>query len=493
MWQAVLSLFMGALLFTAPSPAQELITTWSDYTHPLSYQGRTLTRDSSGNYYAVIRGGNNVNIWKRTVTTGNWQNLGAVNSSPLSGRQGDCAAIAVDGNNYVHVVYYNGSSPDLAHRRSTNGTSFGSEHLIATAVTWGNALAGGPFLHVDQSNGLHVAYVDGSDQPHYAYSGDGGSSWGTQRISSLGHNTLRPSVVTLPSGRIVYGCGLRHFRCFISDNGGGSWQEASPPTGTYTQIDNCRLHAHDSLLFVSGQKVLPEPRAVWMNMCDGDLMNWQSWEVIWPGDGADASMFADAQGGLYAVWRQYPAAPRSVYLSSRDDNWARTRLTMESVDFIFPFVYWQEYHRGAPADNRPAYLAPDGSYKRIYFDFIDGLSYPDGGAPPTLSPVSSFTGAPELNRVRLEWQNPPDSSFVGTLIRFSTTGYPQSPTAGTLVCDRTGSPGSLDNFTQYGLSSNTVYYYSAFAYAGGGVYANPVYLEVLTKPDKPSNLRIIDD
>jgi hypothetical protein len=299
-------------------------------------------------------------------------------------------------------------------------------------------------------------------------------------------------VVTLPSGRIVYGCGLRHFRCFYSDDGATSWHEASPPTGNYTQIDNCRLHAHDSLLFVSGQKVLPEPRAVWMNVCDGNLMNWQSWEVIWPGDGADASMFADAQGSLYAVWRQYPTAPRSVYLSDRDDNWARTRLTMESVDYIFPFVYWQEYHRGALADNRPAYLAPDGTNKRIYFDFIDGLTYP-GGATPTLSPVSSFTGDPELNNVRLEWQNPSDAAFAGTLIRCSTAGFPDSPSAGVMVCDRTAAPGSTDSYTHYGRQSNTVYYYSAFAYAAGGIYANPVHLEVQTKPDKPSNLRVIDD
>ena len=187
---------------------QELVTTWSGYTHPLSYQGRTLARDGAGNYYAVIRGGNQVNVWKRPAGTTSWQNLGAVNGAALSGRQGDCAAIAVDGLNRIHVVYYTGSAPNLAHRMSADGSSFGAEHLIAAGVTWEDALAGGPFLHVDSSNRLHVAYVDDSYLPYYAFSQDDGQSWALHRVSTQGSQTLRPSVITLPSGRVLYGCAI---------------------------------------------------------------------------------------------------------------------------------------------------------------------------------------------------------------------------------------------------------------------------------------------
>lgn len=292
--------------------------------HPLSYQGRTLARDGAGNYYAVIRGGNQVNVWRRPAGTTSWQNLGAVNGAALSGRQGDCAAIAVDGLNRIHVVYYTGSAPNLAHRMSADGSSFGAEHLITAGVTWEDALAGGPFLHVDSSNRLHVAYVDDSYLPYYAFSPDDGQSWALHRVFTQGSQTLRPSVITLPSGRILYGCAILQFRCFISDNGGGTWQEASPPKTGYERMDNCRLHGYGSTVFVSGQKVAPDPRGIWMSLCDGNSMNWQAWEVVWTGDGADSSLFVDSAGGIHSVWRQYPTTPCSVYLSSRSAGWART-------------------------------------------------------------------------------------------------------------------------------------------------------------------------
>ena len=43
-----------------------------------------------------------------------------------------------------------------------------------------------------------------------------------------------------------------------------------------------------------------------------------------------------------------------------------------------------------------------------------------------------------------------------------------------------------------GLPANTRLYYSAFAYAAGGLFAAPLQLEVITKPDRPENLRVID-
>jgi hypothetical protein len=472
--------------------AQELVTTWSGYTHPLNYVGRTLTRDSSGNYFAVIRGGNQVNIWKRTAVTGAWQNLGFVNSAPLSGREGDCAAIAVDGLDRVHVVYYTGSAPNLAHRMSADGVTFGPEHLIAAGVTWEDALAGGPFLHVDEAGHLHVAFVDGNDLPYYAASADAGQSWTIRPVFSQGSQTLRPSVITLPSGRILYGCAIEQFRCFYSDNAGLSWQEASPLETAYSRMDNCRLHALGNLLFVSGQKVLPEPRGIWVSVGDGTTMTWQDWEIVWSGDGADASMFVDSTGGLHAVWRQYPTQPCSVYVSSRTLNWARMRLTLDADYYIFPFAYWQEYHRGAPSDNRPAYLAPDYSTQRIYFNFINGLSC----APDDMSgiyPVTSFTGEPQVDRILLTWTNPADPAFAGTMIRVGTDGFPATPDEGALVCDRPAAAGSTDHWTHTGLQDNTVYYYAAFAYSAARQYAQPVFLKQETKPRKPSSLRIIDD
>ena len=82
--------------------------------------------------------------------------------------------------------------------------------------------------------------------------------------------------------------------------------------------------------------------------------------------------------------------------------------------------------------------------------------------PP--SPPSGFVAMPSDGLVRLSWTNPPQAWFQGTMIRFKTTGYPTSPTDGTLVCNRVGSPGQSDSFTHTGLTNGVTYYYSAFAY-----------------------------
>jgi hypothetical protein len=238
------------------------VTHWTGYDHPLSYQGRTLSRDAAGNYYAIIREGIHVNVWKRAAGTPGWKNLGSVNGTALSGRQGDCAAIAVDGLNRIHLVYYTGPAPDLAHRMSTDGSSFGPEHLIAASVTWEDARAGGPFLHVDSSNNLHVAYVDDSNLPYYAVSLDAGQSWARHRVFTEGSITLRPSVITLPSGRIIFACRVFQCRCFISDDEGTTWQEASPPKTGYDRMDNVRLHGRGSMVGMSGRTTAPAPRGL---------------------------------------------------------------------------------------------------------------------------------------------------------------------------------------------------------------------------------------
>ena len=61
------------------------------------------------------------------------------------------------------------------------------------------------------------------------------------------------------------------------------------------------------------------------------------------------------------------------------------------------------------------------------------------------------------------------------------------------MCDRAAAPGSLDSFEHLGVTPNSRLYYSAFAHTADGRYATPVHLEVATKPDRPENLRVIDN
>ncbi len=370
--------------------APELITTWSGYTHPLSYQGRTLTRDSKGNYFAVIRGGNNVNVWKRDVQTSAWTNMGAVNSKPLSGREGECASIAVDGKDQVHVSFYDGSTPDLVHRLSTDGKVFGLPHTIRAGVTWNGTAAGGPFLHIAKDNSLHVAFIaESGEKPYYGNSTDEGATWSVTKVSDLGSSSLRPSVITVASGRIVFGYSAPTFHSAYSDDAGKKWTESSPSTSGINTIVNCRLIGNGDNIYVTGQKIDPTPRAIVTATTHGKDMIWGNWETVYSGSGADASMFIDAEGARNVVWRTYPDVPNLLYLSTDKGGWQRKLVAeVPATDYLLPYAYWQEFFRGKPGQNLVSVLAPDVTNLKVYFAQLTMTYYVDGSTKITPPPKS---------------------------------------------------------------------------------------------------------
>ena len=97
----------------------------------------------------------------------------------------------------------------------------------------------------------------------------------------------------------------------------------------------------------------------------------------------------------------------------------------------------------------------------------------DIGADEVIAPrkVVSFTATAGEGEITLSWTNPTEANFSGTMIRFGTGEYPASPTSGTLVCNKTNTPGSTDSYTHTGLTNGT-YYYSAFAHDGTPVYSS---------------------
>ncbi len=196
----------------------------------------------------------------------------------------------------------------------------------------------------------------------------------------------------------------------------------------------------------------------------------------------------------------YPAGPHvgsslDAYPSERDDFWS----IMENAGVRMYFtghehLYQRSLHGniyqvingtcGAPISSGWPDTVAEYHYVIVEIDGLqvnceakydngvtfDTWSYDLGG----VSPVSSFTATPDDGRVTLEWTNPPSPTFHATVIRYSTTAYPATPTDGTLLCDRAAAPSSTDSFEHSGLDNWTPYYYTAFAHDDDSTYADGV-------------------
>ncbi len=84
--------------------------------------------------------------------------------------------------------------------------------------------------------------------------------------------------------------------------------------------------------------------------------------------------------------------------------------------------------------------------------------------------VKFFNVTADDSQVTFEWVNPDSYSNCSTMVRYSTTDYPQNINDGTEACNKTGTAGSKDSFTLSGLTNGTKYYFTCFV-VSGNVYS----------------------
>lgn len=104
-------------------------------------------------------------------------------------------SIASDSNNHIHVVWYEiaSSSMEIIYKKSTNGgVSWTKKRL-----TWNNGDSYSPSIAVDSSNHIHVVWYDeapGNYEIFHKMSTDGGSSWSTKRLSWTSGASYNPLI-----------------------------------------------------------------------------------------------------------------------------------------------------------------------------------------------------------------------------------------------------------------------------------------------------------
>ena len=108
--------------------------------------------------------------------------------------------------------------------------------------------------------------------------------------------------------------------------------------------------------------------------------------------------------------------------------------------------------------------------------------------PRSPGKIKDFQADVTSSNITLSWTNPADDDFAGTVIRYSTTGFPTSPTDGNQLYDGDGTT------TIHSVNSEGTLYYSAFTYDDNGNYSDGVNLVVqeTTETEEESKTNLPD-
>lgn len=142
-------------------------------------------------------------------------------------------------------------------------------------------------------------------------------------------------------------------------------------------------------------------------------------------------------------------------------------------------------------------VKPDG--KTIFIDEDGTLHAKGGGITVTPKPVNNPTIENANESVIIKWQDPENtvisgstfSTWAGTKLVMSETGYPANPDDGTLVVDNTVRDRyKTTGYTVTGLTGGKQYYFTLFPYSTDGVYNYDTGNRLLGEP-KGLNLKIV--
>lgn len=135
-------------------------------------------------------------------------------------------------------------------------------------------------------------------------------------------------------------------------------------------------------------------------------------------------------------------------------------------------------------------VKPDG--KTIFID-ADGTLHAKGGSITiTPKPVNNPTIENANESVIIKWQDPENtvisgstfSTWAGTKLVMSETGYPANPDDGTLVIDNTvRDKYKTTGYTVTGLTGGKQYYFTLFPYSTDGVYNYDAGNRLLGEPE----------
>ena len=436
-----------------------------------------LTADfnaAAGDFFpdAVSDSAGNVHVlWCSAVNSSNWQIYhrtkyagGGWSAVELvGGSSANWVRCAVDASDNLHVAWHGGSSQagtEVFYRKRAAGGTWGS----VTNISNSSVASMFPDIACDGLGRVFVVWheniTDGDKNWDLAMARFNGTSWlAYERITSGSRFDVYP----------VIACDAANTLHVIWTSYDEIYYKTRSSAGVWSSEDNVSRNSgssRDPDLAVTASGV---PHVVWHDNSPGNWEEYYAKKVggTWVGptnlsNNASATdcygaVAVGGDGSVNVIWQDYA----NVYFAR---------------DFGSGFNGWIKLYAGTNTKHTKVCVDPGYDVHLVWQDRTPGewdIQYMTHVYPDITPPgqATAFSASGSDQKVYLNWHNPSDMDYSGTIIRFKPTGYPTSPTDGTLLCDRLAARGSDDSYIHTGLPNGATYYYSAFTYDAERVYS----------------------
>ncbi len=358
--------------------------------------------------------------------------------------------VVEDAQGRPHAIYPMNNADgraDLRESVKVNGTW---QHTWLTATT--NVDEDAPRSQLDSLGRIHLIYTQGTTVKYMVWNG----SWSAPVALGSCQNSYyqRPDISIDPANNIHTVWGDNSHVYYRKLPYGGAWQ---PQLTIATTVDFCSFPKIAAASANNIVCVMIDLGLKYVASANGGS-NWGALTTLvgghWP------NMEADASGNAYVAFHWLPGKTTGMM------KWNGSAWT--GIEIVSPGSAWQGWADIAVTANGVVHCVFDDTRTDPSL-----ISYVNS-APDTFAPgnPTSFAAQASDSSVMLNWTNPTDPDFAGTMIRFKTSGYPTGPTDGTLVVNQAyPGAGSTGTFTHTPVTNGLTYNYRAFCYDGANNYS----------------------
>lgn len=444
--------------------------------------------DSNNNIHLCYEDDAEDNVWYRRWTAGGW-------TAPVN--------IMTGGRSISSRIAVNAAGDRVMIAWHEDGQTGGEWDIFAKVYSggaWGatfnvsndSALSSEPRVAIDSAGNFHVIWQSAGQEVHYRKRNTDGSWSSKTRLDHTSNRSGVGSIAVAPDNFVHVafseddGTGWEIFHTYFNGTAWSSPINVSSHGGTSDDISPSLAIDSYSRLYVAWH----DYNNIFFSSRQDLSSSWSAREAVVAGKylATDPDIAVDGNNIAHVFWQSRP---------TQDDNWnvycsAQASVTPGPRGTVSGIVR-NQYGVGVSgatvtvavtcvavsgAGGAYSVLVPPGTHSatagKPYYSSqtvnnitvlenqTTTVDFAVNGQAPSSVTQFNITAGNQINT--LNWTNPSSGNFGGTVIRFSTSGYPAGPSDGTLLTDQSGNPGSSGNHRHTGLTNGTGYYYSAFSY-----------------------------